>query len=80
MVADRMLLAVISPSRYELPRDIAARVGLRRVNASLGCLVRSGFLERVPGPTCFMYRSKQARIVLRNNLTCFWHLNEHQNH
>lgn len=25
---------VISPARYELPRDIAAKVGLRRVNAS----------------------------------------------
>jgi hypothetical protein len=63
MVADRMLLSVISPARYELPRDIAARVGLRRVNASLGRLVRSGLLERVPGPTCFLYRSKQARIT-----------------
>ena len=63
MVADRMLLAVISHKRYELPRDIANRVGLRRVNASLGRLVRSGLLERVPGPTCFMYRSKQARIT-----------------
>jgi hypothetical protein len=62
MVADRMLLSVISPTRYELPRDIASRVGLRRVNASLGRLVRSGLLERVPGPTCFLYRSKQARI------------------
>ncbi len=63
MVADRMLLAVISPTRYELPRDIAARVGLRRVNASLGRLVRSGLLERVPGPTCYLYRSKQRRIA-----------------
>jgi hypothetical protein len=62
MVADRMLLSVISHTRYELPRDIAARVGLRRVNASLGRLVRSGLLERVPGPKCFLYRSKQARI------------------
>jgi hypothetical protein len=62
MVADRMLLSVISHTRYELPRDIAARVGLRRVNASLGRLVRSGLLERVLGPTCFLYRSKQARI------------------
>ena len=63
MVADRMLLAVISASRYDLPRDIAARVGLRRVNASLGRLVRCGLLERVPGPTCYMYRSKQKRII-----------------
>ena len=34
-----------------------------RVNASLGRLVRAGLLERVPGPTCFMYRSKQTKIV-----------------
>jgi hypothetical protein len=63
MTADRMLLAVISHTRYELPRDIASRVGLRRVNASPGRLLRSGLLERVPGPTCFLYRSKQARIA-----------------
>jgi hypothetical protein len=63
MVADRMLLGVISHTRFELPRDIAARVGLRRINASLGRLVRCGLLERVPGPTCFLYRSKQSRIV-----------------
>lgn len=63
MISDRYLLAVISRARYELPRDIASRVGLRRVNASLGRLVRAGLLERVPGPTCFMYRSKQARII-----------------
>lgn len=63
MVADRVLLAVISHTRYELPRDISSRVGLRRVNASLGRLIRAGLLERVPGPTCFMYRSKQARIL-----------------
>jgi hypothetical protein len=63
MVADRMLLGMISHTRYELPRDIAARVGLRRVNASLGRLVRGGLLERVPGPTCYLYRSKQSRIV-----------------
>lgn len=63
MVADRMLPSVISHARYELPLDIARRVGLRRVNASLVRLVRSGLLELVPGPTCFMYRSKQARIA-----------------
>ena len=63
MVADRMLLGVISHTRFERPRDSAARVGLRRVNASLGRLVRCGLLERVPGPTCFLYRSKQSRIV-----------------
>lgn len=63
MISDRRLLAVISHTRYEQPRDIAARVGSRRVNAALGRLIRSGLLERVPGPTCFMYRSKQARIA-----------------
>jgi hypothetical protein len=63
MITDRMLLAVISHARYELPRDIAARVGARRINGSLGRLIRAGLLERVPGPTCFMYRSKQARIA-----------------
>ena len=63
MISDRMLLGAISHTRYELPRDIAARVGLRRVNASLGRLVRCGLLERVPGPTCYMYRSKQARFA-----------------
>lgn len=63
MISDRMLLATISHTRYELPRDIASRVGLRRVNGSLGRLIRAGFLERVPGPTCFLYRSKQVRIT-----------------
>ena len=63
MVTDRMLLSAISHTRYELPRDIAVRVGQRRINAALGRLIRSGQLERVPGPTCFLYRSKQARIA-----------------
>lgn len=63
MVTDRMLLAAVSHTRYELPRDIAARVGSKRVNASLGRLIRAGLLERVLGPTCFMYRSRQIRIA-----------------
>jgi len=62
-ITDRQLLGAISHTRYEQPRDIALRVGKRRVNAALGRLIRSGQLERVPGPTCFLYRSKQARIV-----------------
>jgi hypothetical protein len=63
MISDRMLLGVISHQRYEQPRDIAARVGSRRINAALGRLIRCGLIERVPGPTCFLYRSKQARIT-----------------
>jgi hypothetical protein len=42
---------------------IARRAGRRRVNAQLGRLSRSGMLERVPGPRCFLYRSKQ-RVML----------------
>lgn len=62
-VTDRMVLAVVSATRYELPRDISTRLGRRRINGSLGRLIRAGLLERVPGPTCFLYRSKQARIA-----------------
>lgn len=61
-VSDRLVLAVISATKYELPRDISAKLGRRRINGSLGRLIRVGLLERVPGPTCFLYRSKQARI------------------
>lgn len=61
-ITDRMVLAAVSPARYELPRDISARLGRRKINGSLGRLIRAGLLERVPGPTCFLYRSKQARI------------------
>jgi hypothetical protein len=62
-VSDRLVLAVISATKYELPRDISARLGRRRINGSLGRLIRVGLLERVPGPTCFLYRSKQTRIA-----------------
>lgn len=62
-VTDRLVLAVISSTRYELPRDISMRLGRRRINGSLGRLIRTGQLERVPGPTCFLYRSKQPRIA-----------------
>lgn len=62
-VTDRLVLAVISASKYELPRDISTRLGRRKINGSLGRLIRAGLLERVPGPTCFLYRSKQARIA-----------------
>ena len=61
-VTDRMVLAAVSASKYELPRDISTRLGRRKINGSLGRLIRVGLLERVPGPTCFLYRSKQARI------------------
>ena len=62
-VTDRLVLAVISHAKYEMPRDISARLKRRRINGSLGRLIRAGLLERVPGPTCFMYRSKQRRIL-----------------
>jgi hypothetical protein len=62
-VTDRLVLAVISASRYELPRDISNRLGRRKINGSLGRLIRAGLLERVPGPTCFLYRSKQTKIA-----------------
>ncbi len=62
-VTDRLVLAVISASRYELPRDISHRLGRRKINGSLGRLIRAGLLERVPGPTCFLYRSKQTKIA-----------------
>jgi len=62
-VTDRLVLAVISHAKYEMPRDISARLKRRRINSSLGRLIRAGLLERVPGPTCFMYRSKQERML-----------------
>lgn len=63
MVSDRQLASIVSVDRYELPSNIAKRAGVRRLsNASLGRLYRAGILERVPGPACFMYRSKQMRI------------------
>jgi hypothetical protein len=63
LVTDRMVLSVVSSTKYELPRDISTRLGRRKINGSLGRLIRAGQLERVPGPTCFLYRSKQARIA-----------------
>lgn len=62
-VTDSMVLAAVSATRYELPRDISTRLGRRRINGSLGRLIRAGLLERVPGPTCFLYRSKQTKIA-----------------
>ncbi len=62
-VTDRMVLSAVSATKYELPRDISTRLGRRRINGSLGRLIRAGLLERVPGPTCFLYRSKQSRIA-----------------
>ena len=62
-MTDLQLLRVISSARFELPSVIAKRAGSRRVNAQLGRLHRGGVLERVPGPRCFLYRSRQAVIL-----------------
>ena len=61
-MTDLQLLRLVSFHKYELPSVIAKRAGARRVNAQLGRLVRAGVLERVPGATCFMYRSKQSTL------------------
>ena len=60
VMTDGQLLHVISSAKFELPAVIAKRAGRRRVNAQLGRLSRSGMLERVPGPRCFLYRSRQG--------------------
>ena len=62
-MTDPQLLRLISSARFELPLVIAKRAGRRSVNAQLGRLNRSGVVERVPGPRCFMYRSRQAGLV-----------------
>lgn len=62
-MTDGQLLHVISSARYELPANIARRAGRRRVNAQLGRLHRAGMIERVPGPKCFMYRSRQEVML-----------------
>ena len=61
-MTDMQLLQTISSAKFELPSDIAKRAGSRRVNAQLGRLSRSGMLERVPGPHCFLYRSRQGAL------------------
>ncbi|CAB4199699.1 hypothetical protein UFOVP1356_4 [uncultured Caudovirales phage] len=62
-MSDPQLLRLISSARFELPVVIAKRAGRRSVNAQLGRLIRCGVIERVPGPRCFMYRSRQAALV-----------------
>lgn len=62
-MTDAQLLSVISSTRFELPVVIAKRAGRRRLNAQLGRLARIGMVERVPGPRCFMYRSRQAVML-----------------
>lgn len=62
-MTDIQLLKIISFERFELPRVIAKRAGSKTVNAQLGRLAKAGMLERVPGSTCFMYRSRQARFA-----------------
>jgi hypothetical protein len=62
-MTDTQLLSVISHTRYELPGVIAKRAGRKRLNAQLGRMSRAGMVERVPGPRCFMYRSRQAVML-----------------
>jgi len=62
-MTDRQLLGVIPFRSFALPSVIAKKAGAQRVNAQLGRLHRSGLVERVPGPRCFMYRSMQAGLL-----------------
>lgn len=62
-MTDRKLLALIPYRSFELPAVIAKKAGARRINAQLGRLHRSGLVERVPGPRCFLYQSMQAGLV-----------------
>ena len=62
-MTDAQLLRVISSARFELPGVIAKRAGRRRLNAQLGRMARVGLVERVPGPRCFMYRSRQGGLL-----------------
>lgn len=57
------LLGLIPSRSYALPSVITKKAGARRINAALGRLHRAGLVERVPGPRCFMYRSRQAGLV-----------------
>lgn len=61
-MTDMHILASISCDHYDMPRDIAKRVGKRRINATLGRLARAGLVDRVRTKTCFAYRSRQAVI------------------
>ena len=57
------LLGMIPHRSFALPSVIAKKAGARRINAQLGRLHRSGLVERVPGPRCFLYRSRQAVML-----------------
>lgn len=61
-MTDLQLLRMVSHAKYEHPEQIRRRILARSVNAQLGRMFRSGMVERVPGPTCFFYRSKQASL------------------
>lgn len=62
-MTDAQLLHIISSARFEQPEQIRRRANRLSVNAQLGRLHRSGMLERVPGPTCFLYRSRQQVLT-----------------
>lgn len=62
-MTDRQLLGVIPNNRFTMPAVIARKAGVRRVNAQLGRLYRSGLVERVPGARCFLYRSRQGVLM-----------------
>lgn len=62
-MTDRQLLGLIPFRSYAMPSVIARKAGARRINAQLGRLHKSGLVERVPGPRCFLYRSMQAGLV-----------------
>jgi len=61
-MTDMQILLAIPFDHYGAPADIAKRVGLRRINATLGRLARAGLVDRVPGKRSFLYRSKQGRL------------------
>jgi len=62
-MTDRQLLALIPSKSYTLPSVISRKAGARRINAQLGRLHRSGLVERVPGPRCYLYRSMQEALL-----------------
>lgn len=62
-VTDINLLAAISCKTFMLPSTVAKKVGRKSINAQLGRLYKSGMVERVPGPHCYLYRSRQMALV-----------------
>lgn len=61
-MTDMQILLAIPVDYFGAPADIAKRVGLRRINATLGRLARAGLVDRVQAKRCYLYRSKQARL------------------